>query len=145
VRKIYWQIGSIVSLLVINTFWSIEPAKACSCDFPNSPQEAMKRSSRTFIGKVLSFEKEPQGNDEWIATLAVSRVWKGERKSRIIVRTSHPRPAACGTQFVIGERYIVYSSTFENKEYTNSCATTHWIDNVESAEIRALGKGRMVR
>jgi hypothetical protein len=136
-RKIYWQIGSIVSLLVINIFWWIEPAKACSCDDPSSLQEAMKRSSRTFIGKVLDVE-EPQGG----FTLAVSRIWKGKKQSRIIVRTSD---GMCRSTFIVGEEYLVFSYSSENTDYTSVCSKTSMIKHFSPAEIRTLGKGRIVR
>jgi hypothetical protein len=145
-RKIYWQIGSIVSLLVINTFWSFEPAKACSCDDPGSPQEAMKGSSRTFIGRVLRSEEDPKYSGELITTFAVSRVWKGKRQSRIIIHTRRPRPAGCGIGFEVGVEYLVFSDTYDgNKEGTSGCSRTSRLEHFSPAEIRTLGKGRIVR
>jgi hypothetical protein len=144
-RKFYWQIGSIVTLLVINTFWSIEPAKACSCYYPNSLQDAMNRSSRTFIGKVLSFKKDNESKDGWTATLAVSRVWKGKRQSRITVHTSRPRPPGCRSGFIIGEEYLVFSDSYENINYTSICSGTSLLEDFSPVEIRTLGKGRIVR
>ena len=136
-RKFYWQIGSIVSLLLINTFWSIDPAKACSCDDPSSLPEAMKRSSRTFIGKVLDVEDSQGG-----VTLAVSRIWKGKKQSRIIVYTSN---GMCRSRFIIGEEYLVFSYSSENIDYTSLCTRTSRLEHFTPAEIRTLGKGRIVR
>jgi hypothetical protein len=147
-RKIYWQIGSIASFLVINTFLAIEPANACSCEgSPDSLREAMKSSSRTFIGKVLSVEDAGivpgDGSDRMVAKFAVSRVWKGKKQSRILVHTS--KNDMCGSRFSEGDEYLVFSYAYENKEYASVCSKTSRLKNFDPAEIYTLGKGRIVR
>jgi hypothetical protein len=70
------------------------------------------------------------------------QIWKGKKQSRIIVYTSD---SMCGSRFVEGDEYLVFSHTYKNKEYTSVCSRTSNLEHFNQAEIRTLGKGRIVR
>jgi hypothetical protein len=139
-RKIYWQIGSIFSLLVLNTFVKIDSAHAFSCDYL-SPIAAMKGSSRTFIGRVLSIKDDP--NSETLTVeFAVRHIWKGKKQSRIIVDS----PSRRRIGFEVGEEYLVYTTNIDgNGEYAGTCSSTSKLSEINPADIRALRKGHAVR
>jgi hypothetical protein len=139
-RKIYWQIGSIFSLLVLNTFLAIDSAYAFSCDYL-SPVKAMKGSSRTFIGRVLSIKDDPN-SETLIVEFAVRHIWKGKKQSSITVDS----PSRRRIGFEVGEEYLVYTTNTDgNGEYVGTCSSTSKLSEVNPTDIRALGKGRVVR
>jgi ribosomal protein L18 len=69
----------------------------------------------------------------------VSRVWKGQRRPRIVVMTSSSS-ASCGYSFQKREQYLVYASTQESQLQTGLCSGTKSLSTAQE-DLAILGEG----
>ena len=118
-------------------------AFACSCAGPISDAEAERDSDAVFAGTVTGYEiAKPIGNApspddvrlallvEW--ELEVDIYVKGELAAEQTVASSG-QGTACGFQFDVGKRYLVfaYESEEEGGLATNSCTNTRGLRTEE--------------
>ena len=118
-------------------------AFACSCAEPLSDTEAEAGSDAVFAGTVIGHEiTKPVGGEytpaiddvrmalevEW--TVAVDTYVKGVPAEEITIASSG-QGTACGFQFDVGKRYLVFAYEKERgggELATNSCTNTRTID-----------------
>jgi len=134
---------ALVGLLVVNK----QPAWACSCVVPGSPQEEMSRVSAVLAGRVLQIDTPfgAVGNtaDSVRVTLQVQTVWKGPTDSVQAVITSQ-HSASCGYSFVEGEEYLIYAFAQEGILQVSLCSRTVPLAHA-GEDLTALGPGMAVQ
>lgn len=137
----------ILSLFLIASLFSINTsiASACSCVYPDPPQESLKKSTAVFAGKVTNMDI-PNGivissADPVIVNFDVSEIWKGPDYRTLIVTTARDG-ASCGYSFEQNEEYIVYAYGEEDELITNICTRTNLFANAQE-DLKELGKGNL--
>jgi hypothetical protein len=104
----------VVALIVATA----SPARACSCVGPNPACQAFWTTDTVFDGRVVAIEAalpdERLGGrvvqfPEKLVTLDVAQTWKGAVSGRVQVATATTGPA-CGFNFKVGKRYIVFAN-----------------------------------
>jgi len=162
----------IILRLVFSLFLICCCSQVRSCDCPVKPilDSAVVGSSCIFYGTVFSKEKiiyrdnldgtykeldslesvnEPIILGFYRVTFIQCKIYKGDSKKRkIVVMTEIPRNA-CGYNFEIGKKYIVYSngnSSLNQELYTNSCSRTMLFNRNENCDLlKFLKKTRKKR
>jgi len=100
-----------------------QTAHACSCLPPRPPAQAVAEADAVFMGQVISFELINNGQSRQ-AKIAVSKIWKGERRAVSEIFTA-ANSAACGYDFQAGETYLIYAyDGGDQKFYTHICSRT---------------------
>lgn len=126
--------------------WTAQPAYACSCMMPPSPQEARDSAKDVFAGEVVKITPIGAGGNLTVR-FAVSETWKGAEGSEIELQTAG-NSAACGYNFQEGEEYLVYtyetSGTGPDSAHgpdtaTGICQRTTELSNADE-DLDALGE-----
>ncbi len=129
----------LVCLLGVASFALTSEANACSC-MRLTPAEGLSSSQAVFTGEVLSVEKNEATKFGGLeATLRVEDVWKGDVGAEVEVHTA-ASSAACGYNFVVGTKYLVYAYTDETDPMRVSlCSRTAPVENAKE-DLASLGK-----
>lgn len=139
---------SAASLLVI---FQAASAYACSC-LPRTPQQHFETSEAVFAGRVIDIvQPNPEGQgsrqrrptSEVKVIFEVSRIWKGQKRPRIVVMTSNSS-ASCGYSFQKREQYLVYASRQESQLGTGLCSGTKPLSSAQE-DLAVLGRGETPR
>lgn len=101
-----WKLAAVLMMTAFSLVLAPQSACACSC-VGNSEQEHAARADLIFVGVVTSVGGSLFGGMHDV-DLAVESVIKGRAGDRVTVRTSNDG-ASCGYDFVVGDRYKVYS------------------------------------
>lgn len=148
--KKYWRAGFISVFLLFHAFHEINVALSYGCipgkrskneyvcKAPTSQKDAIRKSSRVFLGKVLAIEQDPQNKNFKIIKFAVSRIWKGKHQAVIVTRTHHLSSLSNGFDFSLEAEYLVY----ESHGLVSKCSLTTSLQNVSESDIRMLGEGQ---
>jgi hypothetical protein len=112
----------------------VQPAYACSCIMPGTPQEEMVNAEAVFSGKVLEIEEVKDG---YAVALQVIESWKGVDGSTIQVHTGMGG-GDCGFNFEEGKEYMVYASSFEGTLEVYICSLTGLL---AESDTESLGAG----
>ena len=128
-----------VCLLGVSSFALTSEASACSC-MRLTPAEGLSSSQAVFTGEVVSVEKNETTKFGGLeATLRVEDVWKGDIGAQVVVHTA-ASSAACGYNFVVGTKYLVYAYTDETDPMRVSlCSRTAPVENAKE-DLDSLGK-----
>jgi hypothetical protein len=133
----------LAALVVVALMTAVQPACvfACSCVPPPPPAEALANSTAVFAGQVTEIVAPANlgGPDPVQVTFAVSKGWKGAEQPTIVLNTSGSS-ASCGFEFVKGQEYLVYATTFEGRLETGLCTRTAQLD-LAGDDLAALGDG----
>ena len=129
---------NVVSLLAI---FQATAAYACSC-LPRTPQQYFESAQAAFAGRVIDII-QPNPASEFRVIFEVSRVWKGERRPRIVVITSNSS-ASCGYSFQKREQYLVYASRQDSQLGTGLCSGTKPLSMAQQ-DLAVLGEGQTPR
>lgn len=123
-------------------------AQACSCALPSSAQDQLSRSQAVFAGRALGVKEQRflNGGMAKAVRFEVSRIWKGESVSEIIIYTGSGG-GDCGFDFKEGQDYLVYanpSSMYGDKELlvTIICDRTKQLSQAQE-DLAVLGEGRL--
>lgn len=124
-----------------------EEASACSCAMPPSVDQAFEEAKAVFSGKVVGITKSKKSwNRGKTVTFQVNEVWKGEEKSKLVIKTGLD-DGDCGFPFVEGEEYLVFATVNdfygENTLSTNICQRTARLAEA-SEELAELGSGSVI-
>jgi hypothetical protein len=105
-----------------------------------TPSEGLSSSHAVFSGEVIDIERNETTRFGGLeVTLQVKRVWKGEPKEEIKVRTAGSS-AACGYTFVKGKTYLVYAvSDDADPMRVSLCSRTAPIEDAKE-DLDFLGK-----
>lgn len=120
--------------------------QACSCALPSSVEDQLSRSEAVFAGRVLGVKEQRflNGGMAKAVRFEVSRVWKGEAVSEIIIHTGSGG-GDCGFDFEEGKDYLVYShpsTMYGDKELlvTIICDRTKPLSQAQE-DLAVLGEG----
>ncbi len=147
---------------------------ACSCEEKGTVAGNVKYSDIVFSGQVVSrtltTNYDSLGitvtgdtsnlNYKWrefptaVVKIKVDRIYKGQLVSDTLTILTPPNGASCGYRFQVGEKYIVYSTifdemsmtdklkrrTYDNKTFwTHKCTRTqNWNETEENAIIKEI-------
>ena len=129
---------SAASLLVILQAAS---AYACSC-LPRTPQQSFASAQAVFAGRVIDVGQQNPASEVRVR-FEVSRIWKGQKRPRIVVMTSSSS-ASCGYSFQVGENYLIYASLQESQLQTGLCSGTKPLSMAQE-DLAVLGRGETPR
>lgn len=116
-------------IILLVSFLSPNKVQACSC-FEPIVKEKLERSSVVFTGTVVSRDTEG-GN-----VFSVDKVWKGELKDGYVFSGFN---GMCGTDFVEGNKYLIYTENVKGQETTSICSGNKLIaDEDATKEMKAL-------
>lgn len=121
------------------------PALACSCA-DQSIDDAFRDASAVFEGRVIALQRVDAEGDELpsvVATLRVTRTWKGANRETVIVRTP-ATDGTCGFGFRQDQSFLVYA-TGELDAHgaglrTTLCSRSKRVEDA-SADLTVLGAG----
>ena len=121
------------------------PAHACSCA-EQSIEDALRDASAVFEGRVIALQRLPGEGEHLpsvVATLHVTRTWKGADRETVLVRTPATE-GTCGFRFRQDETFLVYAGGELDQNgaglTTTLCSRSKRIEDA-SAELAALGTG----
>ncbi|BBI34023.1 hypothetical protein [Cohnella abietis] len=100
---------------------------ACSCG-ESSIEKRLELSSTVFTGTLVS--KDEEGGN----ILNVDKVWKGDPADGYVYSGFL---GMCGTEFEIGNKYLVFTEKFKGKETTSLCSGNKLITDA-GKDIKAL-------
>ncbi len=115
-----------------------QPASACSCAELEPVPEALSAATAVFAGRVLALRLEEVPDpvlgtaEEAVVTLEVSKAWKGIDAASVEVRTSWTC-CLCGFGFHLGEEYLVFATTIEDKLLVSACSHTERLQEAREA------------
>ncbi|WP_067185077.1 hypothetical protein [Microtetraspora niveoalba] len=107
-----------VLLLVIGTV-AFTPSAACACSCaPRPPSELMKGAAAVFTGTVAAVRRVEGGDPlgpppPLVYTFRADQIYKGAPSATYEVATNADS-AACGVNFTVGSRYLVFASAGES-------------------------------
>ncbi len=120
----------MVFLFIPNT------ALACSCVTPGTPVEEMKKREVVFAGEVKRISKAEDW--QYVTTFEITKAFKGVANGVTSIKIyADPAGPSCGIEFDVGEKYIVYASTYEGKLQTNRCTRTRKL-SAAAEDLKAL-------
>lgn len=136
-----------ISLFAVNN----ETTYACTCAPFDSLESELDVTDVVFDGVLLSLQEVKSSkeyyllnkdstyfSEGWKASFQVNGGWKGEPSSQLEVFTAE-HSAACGFEFKVGERYVVFAREDENgKLRTSICSSTSKLKD-DSALLDQLG------
>lgn len=118
---------------IVATTYAPATMHACSClARAYSQQEKLDATSTVFLGTVTSITETEMQNT---VTLDVSAYWKGPVMKTKTVTTAKDS-AACGYNFEVGVKYLVYTNSSEGKNTVGLCGFTQ---TANDASIAAMG------
>jgi hypothetical protein len=134
-RKAVW----FVAACAVTLLFLPERGQACSCIGPIVTCNRFWETEYVFDGTVRGIERitrpEDVGgrlieSDEYLVSLDVHRTWKGVEGARLEVLT-HTQGSACGFEFQIGRRYLVFASRrgTDGRIGVNTCSPTKDFEN----------------
>lgn len=116
-----------------------ESESIAKCAMPTFNQ-AYKNSKAIFAGKVTSVRTE---GDERIFTFQVEKYWKGAKSKTLEVR--HYETMRYQAWMQVGGRYLVYARGNDDGTLSDGrCSLTKNYSEA-SAELKKLGKGKIVK
>lgn len=131
-----------MSLIAVSVWALPHAARACSCILPPPPATAAERAEAVFEARVdgVQGNQDPRGAGMVRYDLAVARVFKGDVGSAATVVT-RSSSAACGRNFTVGKRYLIYAYRTEDGELGDTmCSRTRLISAADE-DLAVLGPG----
>jgi Carboxypeptidase regulatory-like domain len=106
-------------------------AQACSCMAPGTPCESYGTASAVFVGTAVSVRgvERPRTADldTWydkrVYKFSVEQSYSGVDGTEVEISTG-TGGGDCGYRFEIGERYLIYAHSYQNRLSTNICSRT---------------------
>lgn len=120
-------------------------AESCDCWPVSSTAEAVKGATLVFTGEVLQlkrFSLEPLGKDykEFAVKMRVVRMWKGDIKNFIIIRTP-AETKHCGIKFEPGQNWLIYAIGGPIPQVIK-CSRTSLVNSITAQnDVKILGTG----
>ncbi|TCP70668.1 hypothetical protein [Baia soyae] len=121
-------------ILAVSGWWRLD-VQACSCVPSGDPIKEADKSSAVFVGKVVKLEGDA---NQQIATLHVSKRWKGDLDPELTVYTALSG-AACGFDFEMEKEYLVYATKENGHLTTTICSRTKLLSEAQ-ADLDVLNK-----
>lgn len=136
----------VVSFLFLLILSSAENALACFCR-PDWTKQSLqqkvvdeyKKATTVFSGKVVEMTHHPKYKYGVLIKFEINDIWKNNSTETIFIGTNDDT-AACGYDFKIGKRYLVYAFGEVDDLVTNSCTRTSVFEN--NKDIKILNKLR---
>lgn len=128
-------LGVFAGLALVMSRWWAPEAAACSCATPADPIQAADASNSVFVGKVVMLDSSEKN---LIATLRVSKRWKGDLDPELTVYTALSE-ASCGFKFEKGKDYLVYAEKKDGLLHVSQCSRTKLLAEAKE-DLDALNK-----
>ncbi|SDX98390.1 hypothetical protein [Thermoactinomyces sp. DSM 45892] len=134
-NRVCIMLGVIMGFVLTMSGWWVLEVQACSCAPSDDPVKEADKSSAVFVGKVVQLERDA---NQRIATLHVSKRWKGDLDPELIVYTALSE-ASCGFTFEMEKEYLVYAIKKNGHLTTTICSRTKLLSEAQ-ADLDALNK-----
>ncbi len=124
IRSMTVQSCVIILLLAGMLVVSVAPASACSC-MAVTPTEEFAQADAVFVGEVSAI-KEDKANLQVQIQFDLIHTWKGEddgERNEVTV-TTPSSTSACGYEFALHERYLVYAHAQAKDLSVSSCGNS---------------------
>lgn len=135
----------VFSMALLNFYG--QAAYGCSCFEVESDKKQKvdyKRWLKDFDGAVFRGQvveiKRIESNYQLEVRFKVERYWKDVKGEEVIIYTAM-NGAACGVNYVEGEKYFVIANRSGGKLHTDLCSWLGYSKN-EKAYLKGLGKGK---
>jgi len=113
---------------------SVTPGLACTCIF-SAPAAGFDRAEAVFTGTVIK-----AGKSEW--TVEVTRVWKGDVESQIILFDAHAGTSCSTSGFKKGRSYLFLVNVEHTSGITRySPQVCNWGTRLRSSKVSLEDKG----
>lgn len=131
--------SGLISLLFFT--FSAREIFACSCVLNEAPpaeqvKKAYKEATAVFSGKVVEVVRDP---DVFFVKvkLRVEKSWKNKFTDEVTITTAS-NSAACGFNFEVGEKYLLYTRGERDNLQTDICQRTSLLS--KNGDIKFLDK-----
>lgn len=138
----------IAPILFLLFLASAENAFACSCspDWTNKFLQLKVNgeflgATSVFSGEVVEITRHPKYKYGVIVKVKVDSIWKAKPTEEIFIGTNRDS-AACGYEFVVGKKYLVYAFGKFDDLTTSSCTRTANLEN--NKDIKFLDKVKIL-
>ena len=115
-----------MKLLVVALSLFISSAYACSCGEWGSAREMLSGSKAAFVGTVVATslgEISPDSGEPLALTkFLITTSFKPRGRRSAMTRSEVGDGGNCGTNFAVGESYLLFAYEFEGKIYTDLCS-----------------------
>jgi hypothetical protein len=114
----------LLSLAASGAGFALAPSDshACRCMPPRAMAERLFTYQGVFYGKAVSARTSGNPYTGYRHTkFEIKRIWKGDFGRTVTVR-SNKHPTACGTSFVNGASYLVFTSKINGTWSTSMCS-----------------------
>ena len=115
-----------MKLLVVALSLFISSAYACSCGEWGSAREMLSGSKAAFVGTVAATslgEISPDTGERLALTkFLITKSFKPRGLRKATTRSEVGDGGNCGTQFQVGQSYLVFGYAHEGKVYTDDCS-----------------------
>ena len=115
-----------MKLLVVALSLFISSAYACSCGEWGSASVMLSGSKAAFVGTVVSArlgEMSPDsGNRLTLTKFLITKSFKPRGLRAAMTRSEVGDGGNCGTNFQVGQSYLIFAYEFEGKIYTDDCS-----------------------
>ena len=145
----------LLSLLGLCSSGGLDAA-SCTC-IPGPPLDSRRVVRQTannhdavFDGVIVkvNYHRPPRRPgvfplDEAVATVALTRRWRGRGGDTVVVRTAL-FTTACGLPFQQGERYLLFAHQVDGKLHASRCGPSRLWDEEAERVTKLLGRGNRV-
>lgn len=127
-----------MKLLVVALSLFIGNAYACSCGEWGTAREMLSGSKAAFVGTVASArlgEMSPDsGNRLTLTNFVITNSFKPRGLRKATTRSEVGDGGNCGTNFQVGQSYLIFAYEYEGKIYTDDCSL-QMIDGSRSQNV----------
>lgn len=109
----------------------------------NDPKEMEREAKAVFVGEVIA-KREATREDEhnhsspYVIRMRVEHYWKWVKNPEISISALDEPPRCCGTEFKVGEKYLVYAV---HRDLRTGCTRTGKLASADE-DLKALGPGK---
>jgi hypothetical protein len=151
-------LGGLPLLLGLLGLCGVAGKDAASCTCVPGPPLTSRRIVRetaatydaVFAGVIVkvAYSRPPRIKgafplDEAMATVALTRRWRGRGRDTVVVRTAL-YTTACGLGFQQGERYLLFARKAGGSVYADKCGPSRLWDEEADRLAELLGRGESV-
>lgn len=115
-----------MKLLVVALSMFVGSAFACSCAEWGTAREMLSGARTAFVGTVVSARPGELSSDSGerltITNFRIVRSFKPRGLRKATTRSEVGDGGNCGTQFRVGQSYLVFGYAYEGKVYTDDCS-----------------------
>jgi hypothetical protein len=133
----------LLPALILMLWPHMTTVASAQCAGKESISSAFERSTYVFSGRVVLL-------DQITSTIQVDKMWKGEERSEIVMRTGTLVTAGGfmtiseRVEYAIGQQYVIYASGSLDKLTAPGCSHSGLLSDAEIAALDAIAPRRKI-